>query len=553
MRRCFILLFTVVLLMTPRTHLWAEASQVSAEASTAATSEAISTGPSPLTAREQVVHILNRLAFGPTPGQVDTVLETGWEAWVRTQLLPDDIDDGALDAQLEANFPSLFMSMGDIFDTYQPDYAGEYPTREERRREAKLRQKAQIELRKSVISRAVFSRRQFQEVIVEFWRNHFNVDHNKDEVAYLANHFEQHVIREHAFGRFGDMLMASAKHPAMLIYLDNAVSQKPLSDEEEEEAARHVRRRRLPESVLKKLRRQSGLNENYARELMELHTLGVEYENRKGGYSQRDVEELARVLTGWTAGFWNNDEEYGFVFRNEWHDRLPKIVRGRRMGGRGGIAEGEGVIKRLATDRRTAAFISRKLCRYLVNDEPPESLVKRVAGVFRISRGYLPKVYEAIIFSPQFMHRDNYLAKFKTPFEFTISALRATEAQIDRYAHLYAALTDMGQPVYGQEDPTGYLDQAEAWLDPGVLLHRWHFALQLAEGRVEGVRPSQEFIDTLIALPPQEMKQRMVAQLLPAGIDPHTDAVLDSALESFGLYRRQMLGLLIGTPAFQQQ
>jgi len=507
----------------------------------------------PLTPREQAVHVLNRLAFGAMPDQVTALAEAGWEAWVREQLAPQSIDDREVMARIEVLAPSLAMSMGEIFDVYQPDYAGDYPTRDEERREAKLRQKAQIELRKAVIARAVFSRCQFQEVIVEFWRNHFSVDHNKEEVAYLANHYEENVIRKHAFGRFSDMLMASAKHPAMLLYLDNAVSQKPLSDAEEEEVARYVGRRRLPESILKKLRRQSGLNENYARELMELHTLGVLHENRKGGYSQRDVEELARVLTGWTAGFWNDEEEYGFIFRDDWHDRLPKVVLGRRMSGRRGIAEGEAVIKRLGTDRRTAQFISYKLCRYLVNDDPPDDLVKRVAGVFRTSRGHLPTVYEAIIFSPAFMDRANYLAKFKTPFEFTISALRATGATIKLYAHLYASLTDMGQPVYAQEDPTGYFDQAEAWLDPGVLLHRWHFALQLAEGRVDGVRLDPQFIDALNELPPEQMKQRMVANLLPAGIDPRTDAVLDKAMETIGVYRLQMLGLLIGTPAFQQQ
>lgn len=507
----------------------------------------------PLTPREKVVHVLNRLAFGAMPGQVTALAETGWEAWVREQLTPQSIDDREAMAKVEALAPSLAMSMGEIFDVYQPDYAGDYPTRDEEIREAKLRQKAQIELRKAVIARAVFSRCQFQEVIVEFWRNHFNVDHNKEEVAYLANHYEENVIRKHAFGRFSDMLMASAKHPAMLLYLDNAVSQKPLSDAEEEEVVRYMGRRRLPESILKKLRRQSGLNENYARELMELHTLGVLHENRKGGYSQRDVEELARVLTGWTAGFWKDEEEYGFIFRADWHDRLPKVVLGRRMSGRRGIAEGESVIKRLGTDRRTAQFVSYKLCRYLVNDDPPDDLVKRVAGVFRTSRGHLPTVYEAIIFSPEFVDRANYLAKFKTPFEFTISALRATGATIKLYAHLYASLTDMGQPVYAQEDPTGYFDQAEAWLDPGVLLHRWHFALQLAEGRVDGVRLNPQFIDALNELPPEQMKQRMVANLLPAGIDPRTDAVLDKAMETIGVYRLQMLGLLIGTPAFQQQ
>ena len=513
------------------------------------------TVPARLSDRQIAVHVLNRMAFGPQPGEVAALIAIGWEPWVNAQLDPQSIDDGELDATLKERFPSLYMSMGQIFQTYRPSPTGDQPTREERRERARLAQKARKELATSVLMRALQSERQFLEVIVEFWRNHFNVytaDQNKQDIAVLANHYEQQVIRKHAFGKFGDMLMASAKHPAMLIYLDNAVSQKSLTDKEEQMAARVARSRRQLRSILSQVR-QRGLNENYARELMELHTIGVEQENRRGGYSQQDVIELSRALTGWTAAFSEDKTDYGFRFKADVHDRLPKTVLGRRLKGRPGLKEGEAIIKRLALDPRTANFISRKLCRYLVDDDPPKALVKRVAGVFRRTRGNLPKVYDAIVTSAEFLDPDHYQSKFKTPFEFTVSALRATGATVQDHDELLEALGHMGQPIYGKEDPTGYYDQAEAWLDPGVLLHRWQFTLHLAEGRLDGVAMDEEFVMSLVKLPPDQMKQRMVQQLLPAGVDEQTRQILDHAIDSFGMYRRQVLGLLLGSPAFQQQ
>jgi uncharacterized protein (DUF1800 family) len=176
-----------------------------------------------------------------------------------------------------------------------------------------------------------------------------------------------------------------------------------------------------------------------------------------------------------------------------------------------------------------------------------------VAGVFKRTRGDLPRVYRAIVDSPEFLAPDHYQSKFKTPFEFTVSAIRATGATVQRYDELISALGHMGQPIYGEEDPTGYYDQAEAWLDPGVLLHRWQFALRLAEGRLDGVRMDEHFVDSLVKLPPDQMKQAMVNQLLPAGVDEQTQQVMAHAIDSFGVYRRQVLGLMLGSPAFQQQ
>lgn len=524
--------------------------------STPGAPEAIAeTRPAGLSDRQIVVHVLNRLAFGPQPGQVDTLIESGWRQWINAQLDPKSIDDTALDATIKQKFPSLFMSMGQIFATYRPLPAGEAATRQERRTRNRLTAKASKELATSVLMRAIVSQAQFREVIVEFWRNHFNVDTsdpNKQDIAVLANHYEQQVIRKHAFGQFGDMLMASAKHPAMLIYLDNAVSQKSLTDEEEQMAAKRVRSQRRLRSIMAKVRHR-GLNENYARELMELHTLGVEQENRRGGYSQQDVIELSRALTGWTVAFSKDKTAYGFHYRSDVHDRLPKMVLGRRLNARSGLKEAEVVIRRLAEDGRTAKFISRKLCRYLVDDEPPKALVLRVAGVFKRTRGDLPSVYRAIVNSREFLDPDHYQSKFKTPFEFTVSAIRATGATVEHHDELLEALDHMGQPIYREEDPTGYYDQAEAWLDPGVLLHRWQFALRLAEGRLDGVKMDEAFVDSLVKLPPEQMKQAMVQQLLPAGVDDGTLQILAEAVDSIGVYRRQLLGLMLGSPAFQQQ
>jgi len=270
-------------------------------------------GPA-LTERERATHALNRMAFGPRPGQVDRVMEMGVENWMRMQLDPASIDDVYVDEFIAERAKTLSMTNGDLFRTYRPPYtpyAEKKPTRAERELRRKEQQKrnrmeAQVEkeLRDSVHHRAVYSQRQFQEVIVAFWREHFSIDQQKGEVGLLANNWEEQVIRRFAFGKFENLLLASARHPAMLVYLDNIVSQKPLTEREQALVDRFEDRKNIPRSV-RALQRQRGLNENYARELMELHTLGVDRE-----YTQRDVTELARVFTGWTARWTGKGERY---------------------------------------------------------------------------------------------------------------------------------------------------------------------------------------------------------------------------------------------------
>ncbi len=495
--------------------------------------------------REMVEHLLLRMTFGARPGLADAVLAEGWENWARRQLRPDSIDDATVSSQVGERYPSLGMSMTEIWRVYRPPYENDPPTMEDQQKRNQLAAKIRKELRESVIHRAVHSEAQFREVIAEFWRNHLNIDQQKDDVGYLANHYEEHVIRAHAFGKFEDMLLASARHPAMLIYLDNIVSQKPLDKHEQRLIERFEGRARKPRSV-RALERYSGLNENYSRELMELHTLGVD-----NGYTQQDVTELARVLTGWSAR-WNADGEYGFYFRKDVHDTDAKRVVNLSVRRGGGEEEGIEVIRALARDRKTAQFIAHKLCVYLVNDNPDPALVRSVANVFHRTRGDLPQVYEAIIFSPQFRSRENFRAKFKTPFEFAVSALRATDATVEGYDHTLRAIAQMGQPVYQMEDPTGYDDRAERWLDPGVLVYRWRFALELARGSVKGVSLPSDFMQRFANLPPAGLKDALIRELLPAGVDEQSDRILAEEIRrntNFGF----ALGLVLGSPTFQQQ
>jgi uncharacterized protein (DUF1800 family) len=382
--------------------------------------------------------------------------------------------------------------------------------------------------------------------MVDFWRNHFNVSLNKDAVRFLGADWEREVIRRHVFGRFEDMLLASAKHPAMLIYLDNALSQKPLSEQEARSIARAGRKKG---QRLLDLERQRGLNENYARELLELHTLGVD-----GGYTQRDVTELARVLTGWTVDS-RPEGGYGFWFRAEAHDVGPKQVLGWAFGKNGGVEEGETVIRGLARHKGTARFIARKLCRYLVADCPPEDLIERVAQVFRRTGGDLCETTRAVVLDEAFFDAAYVRAKFKTPFEFVVSALRATAAEVSDPLPVLEALARMGQPLYHCDDPTGYSDTAEAWLDPGVLALRWQFAMALAERGAGPVHIPRAFYEA--GAEGGSVAAWLPAAIVPAGVGPTTARVLTNAVREHSgdpaALRRRLTAILLGSPEFQKQ
>jgi uncharacterized protein (DUF1800 family) len=322
------------------------------------------------------------------------------------------------------------------------------------------------ELMQAKLLRAAYSERQLQEVMTDFWFNHFNVYIGKGSDRYLVTAYERDVIRPHALGNFRELLLATAKSPAMLWYLDNWQSVGPNS-----QAAARGKNNGKP---------AQGLNENYAREVMELHTLGV-----NGGYTQKDVTELARVLTGWTL------EEPrlggGFVFREPRHEPGDKTVLGKVFH-ENGMREGEAALEMLARQPATAMFISTKLAQRFVSDTPPQALVDSMAKTFIESDGDIKAVLRTMLRAPEFWDKSEYRAKVKTPLEFTVSAIRATGAEITRAQGLTDALNRMGMPLYGAQPPTGYSMRAESWVNSVALLSRMNFALGLGTGKVNGVR-----------------------------------------------------------------
>ena len=406
-----------------------------------------------LTERQRAEHALNRLGFGARPGDVDRVVAMGVDKWIDQQLHPERIDDGAVTARLAA-FNTLKMSNGDMIDQYYKPIAelrkekkqGELEDNDELKA---LRQKSRRvvgELVAQRIIRATDSDRQLDEVMADFWLNHFNVFAGKGIDRFLLTGYERDTVRPRMWGKFEDLLMATAKSPAMMFYLDNARS------------------------------RAGAINENYAREIMELHTLGVD-----GGYTQKDVTELARVFTGWTI-----DRRTGqFVFRPFLHDRGAKTVLGVRL--EGGIDEGEKMIHILAHHPATAHHIALQLAQRLVSDDPPKALVDRVANVFLKSDGDLRAMVKAVIDSPEFWDAKVYRGKVKSPFEYVISALRASGATVINPIPVARALQQIGEPLYGAQPPTGYSDKAEAWMNSGAEVGRMNFAVSLASNKLPGV------------------------------------------------------------------
>ncbi|HUO85337.1 MAG TPA: DUF1800 domain-containing protein, partial [Thermoanaerobaculia bacterium] len=431
------------------------------------------TGPVPLTERQKAQHVLNRLAFGPRPGDVEELLRTGIDRWIERQLHPEAIEDQEMEAML-ARFETLEMSESELFDRYerpviearrslQARAAGEDSEldRDAMRREIRERigpdrdpRQPIFELTGSRILRAVHSERQLEEVLVDFWMNHFNVFAGKGPSRALMTSYERDVIRPHIWGTFEDLLLATAQSPAMLFYLDNARSvaemenRPPVGQKVSDRSARSSRGRfsrsgrRAPKPERLEALETAGLNENYARELMELHTLGVD-----GGYTQKDVTELARLLTGWSLRRPEEGGEGGFVFRAALHDARPKSVMGVGFSAGGGLEEGERMIGLLARHPSTASHLARKLCQRLIGDDPPPALVERIAKVYGSSGGNLRATVEAIVTGPEFFDPVWFRAKVKTPFEYVVSAVRATGADVD-LRMLAMQLREMGQPLY---------------------------------------------------------------------------------------------------------
>ncbi len=371
-----------------------------------------------------------------------------------------------------------------------------------------------FELQQARLLRAVHSQRQLYELMVDFWNNHFNIFAAKGADRWLTTSYDRDTIRPHAFGKFRDLLLATAQSPAMLFYLDNWLSVSP-----------NTTLTRMPANA-----RRRGLNENYAREIMELHTLGVD-----GGYTQQDVREVARCFTGWTLLRPRGDAE--FHFEPRLHDPGVKTVLGTRITG-GGMEDGIKVIDLLARHPSTAKFIATKLARRFVADDPPVSVVNRAAEAFRRSDGDIRTVVRTIVDSPEFYSPEVYQAKVKKPLEFAASALRATNAETRVTLQLLRYLGRMGEPLFLAQPPTGYSDLAASWISPDMLLTRMNFAADLVSNRLDGARVQADALrDT----------QAFVRLIAPDSLSPATRAALAET------DAREAPALLLAAPEFQRR
>jgi len=400
------------------------------------------------------------------------------------------------------------------------------------------------ELQEQKLLRAAYSERQLQEVLADFWFNHFNVDARKGQVRFMLTEYEREAIRPHVLGTFRELLGATAKSSAMLFYLDNFQSVDP-------EAAMNRGRQpgagqnrpgrgrgfviQMPQRPQQPPQAQNaprGLNENYARELMELHTLGVD-----GGYTQKDVTEVARAFTGWSID--NPRMGGGFQFNARMHDDREKTILGHKIKG-GGLEDGEHVLDILAAHPSTARFISTKLARRFVSDVPPQALVDRLAKRFSETKGDLREVMRTLLTSPEFRSAGAYRAKVKTPLEFVVSAVRATGADVVSARPLVNALQQLGMPLYQCQPPTGYKDTAEAWTNTGALVTRMNFAMNLGTNRQLGMGPNQ-----LRALGSGDT---LLQSVLHGEAAETTRATVARAQTP-----QQVLALALGSPEFQRR
>jgi len=584
--------------------------------------------------RAKIVHVLNRITFGPRPGDVEAVEKMGLHNFIELQLHPEKINDSAVEQEV-AQFELLKMSPADLSAFYlddtkralkkqkelaangqggqQPGAPGanqsqagiqpEVPRKGQNQPPGDMenminkadqwRSVAAIgQLEQAKLVRAVDSNRQLQEVLVDFWSNHFNIDMKKgpDRVYKIVD--DREVIRPNIWGKFRDLLEASAKSPAMLHYLDNATNTvaRDVSPMEQQMQAMYMQKvlgtaapaDSAEQNQPLKPKRQGGINENYAREIMELHTLGVD-----GGYTQQDVQEVARCFTGWTI-----DRQTGeFMFRPRMHDNGAKVVLGHQIPAGGGMQDGEMVLDILCEHPSCAHFISRELCQRFVADDPPSALVDRVAGVFTQTHGDLRQVTEAILTSPEFLSPSSYGNKIKSPLEFAVSAVRASQSTIipkqpppfdklvptiegagimgrgqaaDRLGkykrlslnwHIY----ELGEPLFACTPPTGYKEVSKFWVSPGALIERLNFAMALTQQEVSDIRfnPQNILAGTDLDKPGGILEQ-CVAVLLQNNITDATRKVLtQTALPAEGsgqtVNPAKLIALIIGSPEFQRK
>ena len=557
-----------------------------------------------LTEEQRIVHVLNRLGFGARPGDVERVKAMGVENYINQQLNPEKISDTVAENKIK-DLQVLNMSTAELYEKFpqpgqllrqlqargalpsdvaearenrvkgganaapaempanqakgnqRPQPAGNPLENEKYRaviqqyyRENGLQQPQRIiaELQASRILRAVYSEKQLQEVMVDFWTNHFNVFAGKGADRWLLPSYDRDTIRPYAMGKFSELLEATAKSPAMLFYLDNFQSVSPNANRNQ--APR--RARLLTELVNLQRRREGnnplqdpamrqppvqqqrrGINENYARELMELHTLGVD-----GGYTQKDVQEVARCFTGWTifqprggaaaanallGGEAARRSEGTFFFNARAHDDGEKTVLGHKIPAGGGLKDGLAVLDILAHHPATAKFVATKLVRHFVTDDPSPALVERVAATFTKTDGDIRETLKTIFFSPEFNSTTAYRAKIKRPFELVISAIRALGADTNGGPGTHQWIARMGEPLYGFQTPNGYSDLAESWVNTGGLLERMNFGLALASNKVQGTRVS---LSGIAGNDPAKVMSESLRVILGGDVSPTTREAL---------------------------
>ncbi|HEV2342113.1 MAG TPA: DUF1800 domain-containing protein [Candidatus Acidoferrales bacterium] len=562
-----------------------------------------------LTEDEAISHALNRLAYGPRPGDVERIRQMGLEKWVTQQLNFDSIDDSAVSARL-SGFDTLNMSSAKLLEKYPPpnrvakekgitpeQYRDQMKQKMQEQRQS-LReegvdpaviqletlpgpQRIQMELDIATLDRAIYGNRQLYEVMANFWFNHFNVNVNKGADRWLLTSYVEKTIRPNAMGKFENLVLATAKSPAMLFYLDNWLSADPVAFQQmQAELAMRRRRfegffmgmtpprqRQVPQeqnaangqAVNAPPRKQErGLNENYGREIMELHTLGVD-----GGYTQQDVIAVAKCLTGWTIRAPQKDAQ--FFFDDRIHDRSVKYVMGKRID-EGGMKDGEAVIHILATSEATAHHISLQLAEHFVSDNPPQALVNRMAQSFLSSAGDIRTVLRTMIYSPEFWSREAYRAKIKTPFEMAVSAARVLGVDATVPVQLAQWVSRMGEPMYQCEPPTGYADTSAVWVNAGSLLNRLNFALTLATNRVQGVNADlQTLFGEDAAANPNVALTRALNDFLGGQVSDSTRATLEKQLADPQIRQARLddpvqhvnegliAGLVLGSPEFQRR
>jgi len=563
-----------------------------------------------LTEDEAILHALNRLAYGPRPGDIERIRQMGLEKWMDQQLNPEKIDDSAAEARL-ADYKTLKLSSAQLLEQYPPPNQAakkEGVTPKEFKQESKQQaqkpalqapgpaapdparaqlekiqgpQRIIAELAMSKLARAIYSERQLAEVMDDFWFNHFNVFVGKGADRWMLTSYERDTIRPHVLGKFQDLLVATAESPAMLFYLDNWLSADPVAAQQmqRELAQRRQRFQGIfgggfpppprtfpspsgqplpPPNRVPPKQQERGLNENYGREVMELHTLGVD-----GGYTQQDVIQMAKCLTGWTVRGPRRDPE--FFFDDRIHTQGPKVVLGQTFN-YGGMKDGEEALKMLAHHPSTAKFISTELARHFVSDNPPKPLVDRMAQTFLSSDGDIKAVLRTMIYSPEFWSRAAFRAKVKTPFELAVSTARALNADVGVPLQLGQWVGRMGEPLYQCQPPTGYSDKAETWVNTGALLNRLNFALALSTNHLAGATTDLSALFGQDAdTDPHMALSRAIDIFLDGQIAAQTRATLEQRLNDPQILQARLddpvrhvnegliAGLVLGSPEFQRR